>query len=149
MWKLQSVYKGTKAKSATSCGDAFVTNIDRSARNANMMGVGDVLWLIDHGAAMYFHHGASDWSEAAARPFPAIRQHVLLPLATELPAAQAKLAATFTRALFERVVALVPDAWLGDDPAARRAAYLDYLERRTQALPQLVEEAARVRAELV
>jgi hypothetical protein len=79
---------------------------------------------------------------------------VLLPLASRLPAALASMRATFTRALFERVVALVPDVWLSPSPpyatpAARRAAYVDYLTRRVESLPQLLEEAARVRAELV
>jgi len=134
--------------------DAYVANLDRSAKNPNMLGVGAELWLIDHGAALYFHHGANDWAEQAARAFPAIRQHVLLPFASALPEALTELRARLTPEARAAIVALIPDAWLAPappfaSPTARREAYLTFLTLRLDALPRLLEEAARARAELV
>ncbi len=134
--------------------DAYVSNLDRSAKNPNMLGVGADLWLIDHGAALYFHHGANDWAEQAERSFPAIRQHVLLPFASELAGVAERMRAGLAVDLLAAVVALLPDTWLApappfESPAARRVAYVDYLTRRLDALPRLLEEAVRVRAELV
>jgi hypothetical protein len=134
--------------------DAYVSNLDRSAKNPNMLGVGGELWLIDHGAALYFHHGANDWQEHAGRAFPAVRQHVLLPFASALEGVGARMRAALTADVRSAAVRLLPDAWLSpsppfDSPAARRAAYLTYLAARLDALPKLIEEAIRVRAELV
>jgi hypothetical protein len=134
--------------------DAYVSNLDRSAKNPNMLGKDGQLWLIDHGAALYFHHGANDWQEHAARAFPAIRQHVLLPFAARLDGVVERLRAGLTADARSAAVRLLPDEWLTpappyDSPAARRAAYLTYLAARLDALPKLIEEAVRVRAELV
>ena len=106
--------------------DALVTNIDRTVRNPNLMmtAEGDArtptLWLIDHGASLYVHH---DWPAAtrdrARAPFAAIKDHVLLPLATEIADADARLAPLLTRDVLRDVVAAVPDALLKDAPAVR------------------------------
>ena len=134
--------------------DAFTSNVDRTARNANMLMWHRRLWLIDHGAALYFHHGWSADSDASANPFPAIKDHVLLKYATALAAADADLSARFTPGLIGEVVALVPDEWLATDnafatPAAARAAYVQHLTRRLQAPRKFFEEAQRARATLV
>ncbi len=135
--------------------DAFVTNLDRSCRNTNLLMWHRQLQLIDHGAALYFHHADDDWNARAADPFPLIREHVLLPLAAELRAADARLAPRLGRVQFERILGLVPDAWLEDvrdgEPRAaqRRAAYADYLVRRLAAPREFLEEALRARALLV
>jgi hypothetical protein len=134
--------------------DAYTSNVDRSARNANMLMWHRRLWLIDHGAALYFHHGWSEDSDASAHPFPAIKDHVLLRYATALREADAAMSARITPELIRAVVDLVPDAWLASDrafatTAAARAAYVQHLTRRLQAPRAFFEEAQRARATLV
>jgi len=133
--------------------DVFAANVDRTARNPNLLWHGGELWLIDHGAALYWHHGwdGSDAIDAlaasAARPFARVAEHVLLALADQLPAAGAALAAALDDATIARAVAAVPDAWLeGPGGAKLRAAYLVWLRARRAALPALIDEARRVRA---
>jgi hypothetical protein len=133
--------------------DAYVSNVDRTARNPNLLAWHRKLWLIDHGAALYFHH-AWDAAGAPTGPFPRVREHVLLPWATALAPAAARVAAALERPLLERVLADVPDAWLTGEPrfaspGAHRAAYVDHLARRLAAAPALAEEADRARAQLV
>jgi len=136
--------------------DAFVTNLDRTARNTNMLVWHRKLWLIDHGAALYFHHAGLDDLGAATRPFPLIGQHVLLPSASRLREVDQALADRLPRTALEAIVDTVPDDWLHDDgapPAAneprsaadRRAAYVDHFLRRLAAPRAFVEEAIRAR----
>jgi hypothetical protein len=134
--------------------DAYSSNVDRTARNANMLMWHRRLWLIDHGAALYFHHGWTEDSDVSANSFAAIKDHVLLKYASQLPAADAAMIAALTPGLIRDVVALVPDAWLATDrafaaPAAARAAYVQHLSRRLQAPRLFLEEAERARAALV
>ena len=126
--------------------DAFVTNLDRTVRNTNMLVWHRRLWLIDHGAALYFHHAGLDDPAAALNPFPLIRDHVLLPRADRIAAVDADLAARLTRPLLEGIVGEVPAAWLAADRAsvgAARAAYLDHFVRRLTAPRAFVTEAIR------
>ncbi|MEO8922334.1 MAG: HipA family kinase [Caldimonas sp.] len=124
--------------------DAFVTNLDRTARNTNMLVWHKRLWLIDHGAALYFHHaGLADAVAAATRPFPLIRDHVLLPAASRLVEVDDLLAAKLPRAALEAIVALVPEAWLPD--TAARTAYVDYFVRRLAAPRAFVTETVEAR----
>lgn len=129
--------------------DALLTNVDRSARNPNLLVWHERIWLIDHGAALFAHH--NDWRLAGAwdRPFPIGADHVLLPLAGPIPDAHARLAPRIDRALLDAIVALIPVEWLGDHPEAepgeRRRAYADHLERRLGSAA-FVEEAERARA---
>ena len=131
--------------------DAFVTNLDRTARNTNMLVWHRKLWLIDHGAALYFHHAGLDDPGAAMNPFPLVRDHVLLPAASRIAEVDADLAARLTRPVLEGIVGLIPDAWLGDGAAspaaaaAARAAYLDHFMRRLAAPRAFVAEAVRAR----
>jgi hypothetical protein len=97
--------------------DAYASNVDRTARNANMLMWHDRLWLIDHGAALYFHHGWSESSDASGNPFPAIKDHVLLRYASALREADAAMSTRITAELIRDVVELVPDAWLATDRA--------------------------------
>jgi hypothetical protein len=134
--------------------DAFSSNVDRTARNANMLMWHRKLWLIDHGAALYFHHGWGDGTDRSASPFPAIKDHILLKFASTLDAADAALTARITPQLIGEIVALVPDAWLAGDaafatPALARAAYVQHLSRRLQAPRVFLEEAKRARSLLV
>lgn len=130
--------------------DAFTTNVDRTARNTNMLVWHDKLWLIDHGASLYFHHGWDGDLTRSRNGFPAIRDHVLLPFADELDAADAELAPAITPAMLEEVVSKVPDGWLGDvdqfaDVDAHRGAYVEYLLRRLEAPRQFLEDARHAR----
>jgi hypothetical protein len=125
--------------------DAFITNVDRTPRNPNMLRWHRALYLIDHGAALYFHH---DWTDHLARsrsPFAMIRNHALLPLAGDLRAADAELAPRITRAALHQIVAQVPDEWLDGEatPAATRASYVEHLWSRVSAPRAFVEEAIR------
>ncbi len=131
--------------------DAFVTNLDRTPRNTNMLVWHGRLWLIDHGAALYFHHDWRDFLARSRSPFALIKDHVLLPFASRLEAADAQLSATLTPELLEGIVAQIPDAWLADDAgfvdrAAHRAAYLTYLQHRLAAPRAFTEEALRAHA---
>jgi hypothetical protein len=131
--------------------DAYVSNLDRTPRNANMLVWHDRLWLIDHGAALYFHHASADFVERAASPFAAIKDHVLLPFATKLGAVDAVISAALSAEKIDAIAALVPDEWLADDAAhadkpAQRAAYSRYLARRLEAPRAFAEEAERARS---
>ena len=130
--------------------DSFVTNVDRDVRNTNMLVWHGRLWLIDHGSALYIHHTWKDVAAHARKPMAAIKSHVLMPLAGSILEADDRLAPMLTSDLFRSIIDMVPDEWLsaGDglpDPAAHRAAYLDYLTRRLAVHRELAQEAERVR----
>ena len=132
--------------------DAYVTNLDRTPRNTNMLVWHGRLWLIDHGAALYFHHDWRDYMDRATSPFALIKDHVLLPYATELPAADAWMSAQLTPTRIAEVVELIPDSWLEDEPSftskdAHRAAYRNFLLRRLEAPRAFFEEACRAHAQ--
>src|SRR3954449_6186160 len=94
--------------------DAFVTNVDRTPRNPNLLVWHERLWLIDHGAAFFAHHGTDRFASQATRPFPLIPDHVLLPFAGSIAEADAALAPLLARAPMDGRVALVPEEWIGD-----------------------------------
>jgi heat shock protein HspQ len=129
--------------------DALVTNVDRTARNPNILVWHGRLWLIDHGAALYRHHAPS-WPQGAAHgPFPQIADHVLLPFAGSILDADARLAPRLDDQTLEAAAAAVPGAWLEGDPAAARAAYVTHLRERLtapRAFAAEAEEARRGRA---
>lgn len=133
--------------------DAFVTNVDRTARNPNLLRWHKVLYLIDHGAALYFHHAWQNIEQMAKARFPAIRDHVLLPWASRIEEAGDRLRPRLGEELFARILAEIPDDWLGSDPAIspadRRAGYMTFLTRRLEAAPLFTEEAVRAHAQLV
>jgi hypothetical protein len=132
--------------------DAFMTNVDRTARNPNILMWHRRLWLIDHGASLYFHH-STHWerqTDRAKQPFPLLKEHLLLRRATDLASVDEAMAAAVTPALIDGVIEAIPEAWLrGDDateePAVYRAAYRHYLRERAGAPRAFVEEAARAR----
>jgi hypothetical protein len=117
--------------------DALVENIDRTPRNPNLLIWHGNLWLIDHGAALYVHHGSGDPLAVAQRPFPAIRDHVLLGAAGPVTEADERLAPPARPA---DAAALVPPEW------ADGAPYAEHLERRLESPRQWMEEAERARA---
>jgi hypothetical protein len=131
--------------------DAYVTNVDRTARNTNMLMWHRRLWLIDHGAALYFHHSWDNYLERSRGPFKQIKDHVLLPYASELWEADARLSALVTPDLIKELLSLVPDGWLSaearfEEPAGHRGAYAEYLLARLAAPRDFVKEAADARA---
>jgi hypothetical protein len=131
--------------------DAYVTNVDRTARNTNMLMWHRRLWLIDHGATLYFHH-TPEWDagpDRALDPFPLIREHVLLRDADLLETVDEEMAAALTPDVITPIVDLVPDTWLAEagtsDPARLRAAYTRYLLARAGLPRVFVKETARAR----
>lgn len=136
--------------------DAFIMNVDRTARNANLLQWHRRLWLIDHGASLYFQHGWDPGArlEGADDPFRETADHVLLRWANELEREAHFVGSTLTADLFARITAEIPKSWLGpedgfDDPASHRAAYAAWLRARVESFPRVVEEAKRARAALV
>jgi len=130
--------------------DAYVTNIDRTARNTNMLIWHKELWLIDHGAALYVHHTWENYLERSRNPYTAIKDHVLLRYASELAEANERLRPLLTPTALGAIVAAIPDDWLGDETAftsaqEQRDAYVAYLLSRADAAPIFVEEAIRAR----
>jgi len=128
--------------------DAYVSNVDRTPRNTNLLMWHRQLWLIDHGACLYFHHGTpfEGFLARAEDPFVRIREHVLRVQASQLAEADARLAPRLTREAISAVVARIPDAWLDEGQAdAHRAAYVEYLTRRAARSRAFVEEAIRAR----
>jgi len=140
--------------SALVAFDAFVMNVDRTAKNPNLLCWHHALWLIDHGAALYFHHAWKDALKSSGSPFTQVQHHVLLPWASGLAAAEATLHRRLTPEVLEGVVQLVPEEWLRTDAhfgstEALREAYLGWLRGRLGASATFVQEAERVRAQLV
>jgi hypothetical protein len=145
---------GPELSSTAVWFDAFVTNVDRTARNPNLLCWHKSLYFIDHGAALYFHHNWKDPAASARSRFPAIRDHVLLPRADRIEAVDGALRARLSEALFSEILTEVPDDWLLPEPsaatpAAKRAAYVDYLSARLDAASLFVEEAVSARHALV
>src|SRR5438445_117609 len=95
--------------------DAYVTNVDRTPRNTNMLFWHKRLMLIDHGASLYFHHTATDYMERSRTPFTPIKQHVLLPVASELVEADILLKARLTPTVIEDIISMIPHTWLDND----------------------------------
>ncbi len=134
--------------------DCLTLNVDRTARNTNMLLWHKELWLIDHGAALYVHHTGPEWAQPRPRAFPQVKDHVLLPQASELAAADAEGHARLTPEVLRTVVALVPDEWLADGSSAltaaeRRAEYVQFLEARLAASASFVQEAQAARHALI
>lgn len=112
------------------------------------------VWLIDHGAALYFHHSWQNYLGQSESPFPLIKDHVLLSLADRLEETDRAYAGKLNRAVFEAIIAAIPDPWLNSqapfpDREAHRRAYADFLEKRLQSSHIFVREAERARAQIL
>src|SRR3989440_7196200 len=134
--------------------DAYVTNVDRTPRNTNMLFWHKRLMLIDHGASLYFHHTATDYMERSRSPFTPIKQHVLLPVASELVEADILLKARLTPDSIWETIKAIPESWLDSDPFfadrdAHREAYQAFLLDRLAASHYFVEEALRARTQFL
>jgi hypothetical protein len=122
--------------------DAFVTNVDRTPRNPNLLWWHKTLYFIDHGASLYFHHDWGDIERKALNPFPLIRDHVLMPWASRIAEVNATLREGLNEGLFTEILAQVPELWL---PLEQRVDYVQYFVRRLASASLFVEEALRVR----
>jgi hypothetical protein len=134
--------------------DAYVTNVDRTARNANLLVWHRKLRLIDHGAALYFHHSWADYAAHSRDPFKRIKDHILLQFADSLREVDADMANALTPEIIRDIVAQVPDEWLMADsffntPDQYRNAYVEHLLSRLTPPREFIEEAIRARALLV
>ena len=132
--------------------DALLTNVDRTARNTNMLTWHNELWLIDHGASLYFHHSWNNWKEQSERPFTQIKDHVLLSLAGELEAADVQLRTLLTPDIINAIIELLPDTWLvseNETPESMRKVYSDFLNNRINHSAIFVNEARHARQSLI
>jgi hypothetical protein len=132
--------------------DAYMTNVDRTARNVNLLLWQEGLWLIDHGSCLYFHYNWNGYLERSRTPFPYIKDHTLLPFASRLSEADAALTPRLTPEIIEHIVNLIPDAWLDGEPhfashTEHRQAYAAYLLSRLEASSIFVEEARNARTQ--
>lgn len=128
--------------------DAFLTNIDRTPRNTNMLVWHGESWLIDHGASLFFHHAMSDHLKAAASPFPYIREHSLIHKASELQAVNEDFKKRLTPEMFREIVDMIPDRWLEDPntsytPAQMREVYVEFLTQRLQNADVFTQNAIK------
>ncbi len=133
--------------------DSLLLNVDRTSRNTNMLLWHKELWLIDHGAALYFHHTWQDW-ETGIRPFPNVKSHVLLPYASMLPQVDETFRSKLTEDLLGEIVERVPEDWLDNGspfstPREHRNAYKTFLMRRIANSELFINEAVDARKSIV
>lgn len=131
--------------------DCLLTNVDRTARNTNMLIWHRELWLIDFGASLYFHHSWDNWEEQAVRPFGQVKNHVLLPYANDLDDVDTAMKEILTPRLIRSIVWLIPDIWLQgewlESPDEVREVYARFLELRIANSAIFVKEAHDARGE--
>lgn len=130
--------------------DSIITNIDRTAKNTNLLSWNKELWVIDHGASLYFHHNWKNWEDQIQKTFPLINQHVLLSKAEHLTAAADEISSKLSADTIKEIVALIPDDWLIDDsidlsPAEMRSIYVQFLIAKLDNIDKLVKEAENAR----
>jgi hypothetical protein len=134
--------------------DAFITNVDRTFRNTNLLLWHKELWLIDHGAAFYFHHSWENWEQHAKSPFALIKDHVLLPQASLLEEVNAESLAVLTNQKLDEIVNLLPDDWLKwegnqQTPDEIRTIYYQFLVLRKASANTFVNQAQNARAPII
>jgi len=133
--------------------DAFLMNVDRTARNTNMLIWNKELWLIDHGASLYFHHNWEHWKEQSVRPFAQIKDHVLLPQASMLQEADQAMKGLLNRQVIDNIVALIPDNWIEavfeENAQTVRNIYSEFLGIRLEHSEIFVNQALHARASLI
>ena len=134
--------------------DCLLTNVDRTSRNTNMLIWYKELWLIDFGASLYFHHSWHNWKEQAVKPFLLVKDHVLLPQASELEKVNDELKKIFSKELITDVVNLVPAEWLEGEEEFKsvkehREAYIEFLETRIAHSEIFVKEAENARESII
>ena len=134
--------------------DAYITNVDRTFRNTNMLMWHKELWLIDHGACLYFHHSWNNWEKHAQSPFALIKDHVLLPQASLLQEVDAEFKTILSDEVLQSIVNLIPEEWLvwedsDETPQALREVYLQFLSIRLNHSEIFINEAQNARKTLI
>lgn len=133
--------------------DALLMNVDRTARNTNMLLWKNELWLIDHGASLYFHHNWDNWKEQSARPFTQIKDHVLLPQASAIEAADQAMKRVIDGQAIDHIVALIPDNWIeaafNESAETVKNVYSQFLRIRLESSEIFVNQAMHARASFV
>lgn len=134
--------------------DAFITNVDRTFKNTNMLIWHKELWLIDHGACLYFHHSWTDWKSNAKSPFALIKDHVLLSQANLLVETDVAFKQILSEKLLQNIVSLIPTTWLcwedvEENPEQLRAIYLEFLLIRLEHSEIFIKEAQNAREALI
>lgn len=130
--------------------DSIITNVDRTAKNTNLLNWNRELWLIDHGASFYFHHNWKDWKSHLSRTFPSIKDHVLLERADNLAEASKEIQELINEDTIKNCIALIPEDWLIEDsnvftPDEMRTAYIQFLCSKLSKIDLLVKEASDAR----
>ncbi len=131
--------------------DAYLMNMDRTCKNTNMLFWNKQLWLIDHGASLYFHHSSDHGNEQAIKAFPMIKDHALLKQASELDTINILFKEILNEELIRSIVNYVPDEWLEEqeDKAGQRQMYVDFLIKRLAYSDNFVKEAKHAREKLI
>lgn len=130
--------------------DSLISNIDRTAKNTNLLNWNDELWVIDNGASFYFHHNWQTWKNHLTRTFPLIKDHVLLAKATVLEEASSAVKKLINKDVIAEIIAKIPEDWLiseGDflNPTEMRTAYNTFLNAKLAMIDELVKEAENAR----
>jgi hypothetical protein len=130
--------------------DSIISNIDRTAKNTNLLSWYKELWLIDHGASFYFHHNWETWKDHLTRTFPFVKNHVLLQKAAHLTEAAKEIRLLLTQDIIEEIVSKIPEEWLLDEsdplsPKEMRTAYIEFINARLNKIELLVKEAKDAR----
>ncbi len=134
--------------------DCFLTNLDRTTKNTNMLVWHKELWLIDHGAALYFHHSWQDWEQKATQPFTLVKDHVLLKQASKLEEVNLEFSSLLSPEFIENTINLIPEVWIEKDglfntAQEQRAAYVTFLKKRLSAAETFTKEAQNARNGLI
>jgi hypothetical protein len=134
--------------------DCLLMNVDRTCRNTNMLLWHKELWLIDHGASLYFHHSWESGSDAALKPFPMVKDHVFLLEAADLDHVNSGFKNVLTPSVIHSIVSLIPEEWLKDETGAvsaevLRQQYIVYFENRIKNSDIFVKEAKDARQSLI
>lgn len=134
--------------------DALLLNMDRTSRNANMLTWNKELWLIDHGAALYFHHNWANWKAGKENPFPLIKDHILLPVATELEQADLSSKTILTDQKLTEILQIIPDEWLDAydpdmSPEQVRQIYFEVLSSRVKNSAIFLNQALHARTSFI
>jgi hypothetical protein len=130
--------------------DSIITNIDRTAKNTNLLNWNKELWLIDHGASLYFHHNWQNWESHLSRTFPAIKEHVLLDRADNLTEAKEEIKQLVSEDTIREIISAIPEDWLMEEsnpftPNEMRNAYVDFLCSKLNNIDTLAKEATDAR----
>lgn len=134
--------------------DAFLTNVDRTIKNTNMLMWHKELWIIDHGASLYFHHSWVNWEKYALSPFVQVKDHVMLPYASRLDEVDAEFRKILTPEKISEIVNLLPDDWLNwggteESPDDIKGVYMNFLNERLNHSDIFIKEAQNARKTLI